>query len=133
MKTILLIEDTIEILENLKEYLELKGFKILTASNGQKGIDVANDEIPDLIICDVLMQEMDGYEVLRMISGSLLTYKIPFIFSTSISEKINRTESLRLGADDYLIKPFDMDTLLKQVNKCIDSGSSREFSIVYNA
>lgn len=128
MKTILLIEDRLEVLENLTEYLELKGFEILVANNGKAGIEIAIKLIPDLIICDVLMGDMDGYEVLKTISGSLKTYKIPFVFSTSISERMNREASLKLGADDYLIKPFELDLLLKTVNFWIASGSNRKFS-----
>jgi len=108
MKTILLIEDDNEILENFTEYLELEGYKILGASNGKQGIEFAMKFIPGLIICHVIMPEMDGYEVLHSLLETPATRQIPFIFSTSISEKVERTEALSLGADDYLIKRFDM-------------------------
>jgi len=125
MQTILVIEDNQEILENLIEYLEMEGYKILVANNGQRGIELARELIPDLIICDVLMREMDGHEVLHLLLDSAKTYEIPFIFSTSMSEKVNRAEALKLGADDYIIKPFELEDLLKMVKTWIKSGSHR--------
>ena len=125
MKTILVIEDNNDILENLTEYLEMEGYKILPANNGKRGVELAREFIPDLIICDVLMREMDGFEVLHSILDTSKTYEIPFIFSTSLSEKIDRTEALRLGADDYIVKPFDMELLLKMAKTWIQSGSKR--------
>jgi DNA-binding response OmpR family regulator len=126
MKTILLIEDTKDILENLTEYLEIEGYKILVANNGKEGVDLAREFIPDLIICDVLMHEMDGYEVLRLLLDTAETHEIPFIFSTSMSEKFDRIESLELGADDYIVKPFELEALLKMVKNWIKSGSKRQ-------
>jgi len=125
MQTILVIEDNEEILENLIEYMEMEGYKILAANNGQRGVELARELIPDLIICDVLMGGMDGHEVLRLLLDSAKTYEIPFIFSTSMSEKVNRAEALKLGADDYIIKPFELEDLLKMVKTWIKSGSRR--------
>jgi CRP/FNR family transcriptional regulator, cyclic AMP receptor protein len=125
MKKILLIEDTRDILENLTEYLEMEGYSILVANNGKKGIELAKEFIPDLIICDVLMQEMDGHEVLRLLLADPITNRIPFIFSTSMSEKFDKTHSLELGADDYIVKPFELETLLRMVKTWINSGSIR--------
>jgi len=119
MKTILLIEDNKEILENLTEYLEMEGYKILFANSGRKGVELAKEFQPDLIICDVIMPEMNGLEVLQLILDSDVTSKIPFIFSSSKSEKIDRETALRLGADEYLIKPFELETLLKSVKNCL--------------
>ena len=81
----------------------LEGYKILIADNGKKGIELAKKHIPDLIICDTKMPVMDGYEVLHLILGLAKTYKIPFIFSTSNAENVDRTQALELGADDYII------------------------------
>jgi DNA-binding response OmpR family regulator len=128
MKTILVIEDNKDILENLTEYLEMEGYKILAANNGKRGVELAREFIPDLIICDVLMHEMDGYRVLHLLLHTSETYEIPFIFSTSMSEKVDRTEALKLGADDYIVKPFDMDLLMKMVEIWIKSGSHRHIS-----
>jgi DNA-binding response OmpR family regulator len=125
MNTILLIEDNIEILENLAEYFELEGYEILIANNGKKGVELARKTIPDLIICDVLMPQMDGHEVLQILLDIARTAEIPFIFSTSMSEKIDRAEALALGADDYIVKPFELEALLKMAKACIKSGSKR--------
>lgn len=125
MNTILVIEDTPDILENLTEYLEMEGYKILVASNGKRGVELAREYIPDLIICDVLMREMDGYEVLHILLDTSATYEIPFIFSTSMSESVDRATALKLGADDYIVKPFDVETLLKMAKTWIKSGSLR--------
>jgi DNA-binding response OmpR family regulator len=128
MKTILVIEDNKDILENLSEYLEMEGYKIFAADNGKRGVELARKFIPDLIICDVLMPEMDGYGVLHLLLETSETHEIPFIFSTSMSEKVDRTEALKLGADEYIVKPFDMELLLKMVQICIKSGSNRHIS-----
>ena len=125
MKTILLIDDNKDILENFTEYLEMEGYKILQANNGKRGLELAKELIPDLIICDVLMPDMDGHEVLRLLLESVQTNEIPFIFSTSLSEKIDRSESLNLGADDYIVKPYAPETLLAMAKKWIISGSKR--------
>ena len=130
MKTILLIEDTIDFLENLTECLEMEDYKILPVNNGKSGIEIARKLIPDLIICDIIMPEMDGYEVLHLILDMSETYEIPFIFSTSMSEKVDLTEAARLGADDYIVKPFDMELLLQMVQIWIKSGSNRHSSTV---
>jgi DNA-binding response OmpR family regulator len=125
MHTILVIEDNQEILENLTEFFEMEGYTILGANNGKRGIELAREFIPDIIVCDVLMNEMNGHEVLFQLIDSQLTDRIPFIFSTSLSEKIDRTEALLLGADDYIIKTFELEELLKMVKAWIHSGSSR--------
>jgi two-component system alkaline phosphatase synthesis response regulator PhoP len=125
MATILIIEDTPEILENLTEFMELEGFKVLIAGNGRKGIELAREYVPDLIICDVLMAEMDGHEVLRLLLDDAKTHEIPFIFSTSMSDKIDKLKALKLGADDYIIKPFELESLLTMAKGWIKSGSTR--------
>lgn len=126
MQTILIIEDNEGIRDNLVEFFEMEGYNIISAVNGKSGILLATEFIPDLIICDVLMYEMDGYEVLRQLLGSNITVLIPFIFSTSMSEKVDRAGALNLGADDYIIKPFDPEQLLKMARSLILSGSTRK-------
>lgn len=125
MATILLIEDNLPILENLTEYLEMEGYTILTADNGKKGIDLAVEHIPDVIICDTKMPVLDGYEVLHLLLSLSKTCEIPFIFSTSNAERIDRTKALEMGADEYIIKPFAPESLLKLVKACMSSGSKR--------
>jgi len=118
-KKILLIEDTAEILENFTEYLELHGYQVYGAANGKRGVALATEIHPDLIICDALMADMDGFEVLEAIRKSVQTAKIPFVFSTSLSEKIEKADALALGADDYLVKPFDLSKLVEMAEKWI--------------
>jgi CRP/FNR family transcriptional regulator, cyclic AMP receptor protein len=125
MATILIIDDNIPILENLTEYFEIEGYKILTADSGIKGIELAREHIPDLIICDTKMPVMDGYEVLHLVLDLTKTYEIPFIFSTSNSEKVDRTKALALGADDYIVKPFALQKLLVMAEKWLKSGTVR--------
>jgi CheY-like chemotaxis protein len=129
MATILLIEDNRLILDNLSEYFEMEGYKILAAENGKTGIELARKHIPDLIICDTKMPLMDGYRVLQLILNLSKTYEIPFIFSTSNAENVDRTKALELGADDYIIKPFELPTLLAMAKQWIKSGSNRHRQI----
>ncbi len=126
MKTILLIEDNADILANLKEYLEMEGYAILVAKNGKTGIELAKEFMPDLIVCDVLMPELDGREVLSVIKNTSKISEIPFIFSSSLSEIFNKAKAIKLGADDYLLKPFTLETLLKTVKNCIKPKGTRQ-------
>jgi DNA-binding response OmpR family regulator len=125
METILLIDDTADILENFTEFFEMEGYKVIPSNDGKMGIRLAINFIPDIIICDVLMPGISGYEVLRILLETAQTYKIPFVFSTSLSEKIDREEALKLGADEYIIKPFVPETLLEMVRTLIKAGSKR--------
>ena len=97
----------------------------------QNGVELALEFLPDLIKCDVLMPEMGGYEVLHLLLETSATYTIPFIFSTSMSEQFDRKEALTLGANDYIIKPFDMEVFLKMVKTWLESGSKRHACITY--
>jgi len=132
MKTILLIENNTHIRENLTEYLEMENYRIFATNNGKSGIEIAKEQVPDLIICDVLTHEMPGHQVLPSLLATIQTVGIPFIFSTSMPDKINRTNALKLGADDYIIKPFEIETLLNMANTWITSGSKRRRTISAN-
>jgi len=125
MDTILLIDNNAAILENFKEYFEIEGFTILVANKGSTGIEMANECMPNLIISEIIMYEMDGYEILRLLSGKDNTSGIPFIFSTTKSEKVDKIKALDLGADDYIVKPFCMELLSEMARKWIRSGSKR--------
>lgn len=125
MHTILIIEDNENILDNLKECLELEGYIILVANSGKRGVDLLKESIPDLVICDIMMPEMDGYEVLHSLLEAPATYNIPFIFSTSKSQKREKVQAIDLGADNYITKPYDLDILLNMVKDLIISGSKR--------
>lgn len=115
MKKILLIEDHQEIRENTAEILTLANYKVLEAENGKVGVDIAKTEKPDLIICDIMMPQLDGYGVLHMLSKNPATSGIPFIFLTAKAEKEDFRKGMNLGADDYLTKPFDDLELLDAI------------------
>lgn len=115
MKKILLIEDNQEVRENTAEILELANYKVITAENGKKGVEMAKSELPDLIICDIMMPELDGYGVLRFLGKDVQTASIPFIFLSAKAEKEDLRKGMGLGADDYLTKPFDDMELLDAI------------------
>jgi CRP/FNR family transcriptional regulator, polysaccharide utilization system transcription regulator len=115
MKKILLIEDNQGMRENTAEILELSNYKVVTAENGKEGVRLALSESPDLIICDIMMPEMDGYGVLHALSKNESTAGIPFIFLTAKAEKSDHRKGMEMGADDYLTKPFDDMELLNAV------------------
>ena len=106
MTTILAIEDEPKIRENIQEILELEGFDVLVAENGKIGVQLAREYHPDLIICDVMMPELDGYDVLIALRQDPSTIKIPFIFLSAKAAKDDFRKGMSLGADDYLTKPF---------------------------
>jgi len=115
-RKILLIEDNLEMRENTSEILELADYLVISASNGQEGVDLAVKELPDLIICDIMMPALDGYEVLNALSKNNETMSIPFIFLTAKAERLDQRKGMEMGADDYLIKPFDDLELLSAVS-----------------
>ena len=119
MKKILVIEDNQSILAIIIDILEAN-FLVIVAKNGREGIEKAQQELPDLIICDVIMPEVDGYEVLKSLRKNLVTEAIPFIFMTAKSTKADLREGMELGADDYLTKPFTKDELTKAINTRLD-------------
>src|SRR6187455_1002867 len=115
MKRILLIEDNLEVRENTSEILVLANYNVITAENGKTGVELAQTAKPDLIICDIMMPELDGYGVLHILSKNEITAGIPFIFLTAKTEKTDIRKGMNLGADDYLTKPFDDTDLLNAI------------------
>ncbi|NDJ86940.1 MAG: response regulator [Chloroflexi bacterium] len=115
MKKILVIEDTLAVLEEIVEMLEMEGFDALGASDGLQGIQMAREHMPALIVCDIMMPEIDGYEVLRELRGDSATATIPFIFLTARVEREDMRKGMELGADDYLTKPFSTEELLAAI------------------
>lgn len=115
MKNILVIEDMAEIRDNVSEYLSLANYKVFTAENGKQGIIAAITQRPDLIICDIMMPELDGYGVFHALHKNELTRNIPFIFMTAKSEREDFRKGMELGADDYITKPFSGTELLNAV------------------
>lgn len=115
MKKILIIEDEQPVRANILERLKIEGFNAIAAENGIIGVQMALTHVPDLIICDVMMPELDGYGVLTALRQNPLTETIPFIFLTAKSDKADLREGMSLGADDYLTKPFRSKELLQAI------------------
>jgi CRP-like cAMP-binding protein/CheY-like chemotaxis protein len=116
MKGILvLIEDNEDVRENTAEILELDGYEVHSAPDGKEGVRLVREFQPDLIICDIMMPELDGYGVLHMLNKDPKTAHIPFIFLTAKAEREDFRKGMNLGADDYITKPFDELQLLHAV------------------
>jgi CRP-like cAMP-binding protein/CheY-like chemotaxis protein len=115
MKKILLIEDNTDVRENTSEILRLAQYEVVTAVNGKEGVEKAQTEKPDIIICDIMMPVLDGHGVLHMLSKHEETASIPFIFLTAKAERSDMRKGMEMGADDYLTKPFDDVELLNAI------------------
>ncbi|MEO1258578.1 MAG: response regulator [Bacteroidota bacterium] len=115
MKKILIIEDNDEVRENLQEILDLYGYDTTSAENGKAGVEKALTNPPDLILCDIMMPELDGFGTLNILSKKPATADIPFVFLTAKSEKEDFRRGMNLGADDYVTKPFYKDELLQVI------------------
>ena len=123
---ILIIEDNEEVRENLSEILELYGYRTTTAADGLAGAKRAIAEPPDLILCDVMMPELDGFGVLNLLSENPLTATIPFVFITARTETEDIRRGMNLGADDYITKPFYKDELLQVVRTRLRKAAGRQ-------
>ncbi|MEQ9404078.1 MAG: response regulator [Cyclobacteriaceae bacterium] len=116
-KTILVIEDQPDVRENIVELLELSNYNVLSSPDGKDGVKKALASPPDLILCDIMMPEMDGYEVLYLLSKNPETSIIPFIFLTAKAEKTDFRKGMNMGADDYITKPFEEMELLGAIER----------------
>jgi DNA-binding NarL/FixJ family response regulator len=115
MKKILIIEDEPEMRRNITALLRYKDYQPIAAENGRLGVEMARRELPDLILCDVMMPELDGYGVLRALQADARLALIPFIFLTAKGEKDDLRSGMNLGADDYLTKPVGNDDLVHAI------------------
>ncbi|MBL7997476.1 MAG: response regulator [Candidatus Kapabacteria bacterium] len=116
MKKILLIDDSDYIIEGTSSLLGFEGYDVLTANNGSAGVTLAQQHLPDLIICDVSMPEMDGFEVLKKLRSTKETESVRFMFLTARADKSDMRQGMEYGADDYLIKPFTVEELLSAID-----------------
>ena len=119
MIKVLYIEDDAVLRENTAELLELSGFNVITAPNGKIGIEKAKSELPDIILCDIMMLGIDGYGVLEALSKDKHTHLIPFIFLSAKTERHDIRKGMNLGADDYITKPFTEEELVSAINSRI--------------
>ncbi|GGW71662.1 CRP-like cAMP-binding protein [Winogradskyella epiphytica] len=115
MTNILLIEDDTILRENTAELLEFSNYKVLTASNGKIGVEMAKTHLPDIIVCDIMMPELDGYGALALLSQDEATRHIPFIFLSAKTEQRDVRKGMNMGADDYITKPFTEEELVSAI------------------
>src|SRR5688572_18958649 len=115
MKRILVIEDAHSLRRDILEMLTFEGYEVAGAEDGLVGVQRARELLPDLIICDIMMPQMDGYGVLETLREEAATASIPFVFLTARTDRVDIRQGMELGADDYLTKPFTAAELLKTV------------------
>lgn len=120
VKKILVIEDEEFIRENLIELLEIEGFQAIGAENGFVGVRLAKQYQPDLILCDVMMPELDGYGVLNALRDDSVTGTIPFLFLTASADRSNLQKIRELGMNDYILKPFNIDKFLTAITNRLE-------------
>jgi CRP-like cAMP-binding protein len=118
-KAILVIEDQEDVRENIAELLELSNYNVTTAPGGKEGVKLALSSPPDLVLCDIMMPEMDGYEVLYLLSKNPTTSSVPFIFLTAKAENSDFRKGMNMGADDYITKPYEEMELLGAIERRI--------------
>ena len=126
MNKILVIEDKFELRENTMEILELAGYQVLTAADGLEGISMAREHLPALVLCDVKMPKVTGYEVFKMLKADPTTLNIPFVFFTSSVEKREVQMATDLGANGYVCKPFEAGDLLNIIRRSLNESRIRE-------
>ncbi|MEL6264015.1 MAG: response regulator, partial [Cyanobacteria bacterium J06626_6] len=114
-KRLLLIDDDPNLILLVKDYLEFRGYEVVTAENGREALDILEQEIPDMIICDVMMPEMDGYTFVEQVRQTERTSWIPVLFLSAKGQSADRVKGLNKGADVYMVKPFEPEELVAQV------------------
>ena len=115
MKSLLIIDDNVSIRENIQAMLEMAGYNVKSAANGEEGVGLAEIMMPDIILCDIVMPGMDGYDVLRKVRNNNRIGTTPFIFLSALNEKQEIRKGMNVGADDYLTKPFDEADLIEAI------------------
>jgi DNA-binding response OmpR family regulator len=125
-KKILAIDDENDVLVIIKSALKSEGYDVVTANNGYDGLAIAQDEKPDLILLDLMMPEMDGFEVLENLRDNDTTMDIPVIVLTGLSERGKIREALDKGVDYYIVKPFEYHDLISKVKLAIEDAEEQE-------
>lgn len=114
-KRLLLIDDDPNLILLVKDYLEFRGYEVITAENGREALEVLEQDLPDMIICDVMMPEMDGYTFVNHVRQNERTSWIPILFLSAKGQSQDRVKGLNIGADVYMVKPFEPEELVAQV------------------
>jgi DNA-binding NarL/FixJ family response regulator len=122
-KKLLLIDDDPNLILLVKDYLEFRGYEVITAENGREALEVLESSTPDMIICDVMMPEMDGYSLVSTIRSEPKTSWIPVLFLSAKGQSQDRVKGLNIGADVYMVKPFEPEELVAQVESSLKQAS----------
>lgn len=122
-KKLLLIDDDPNLILLVKDYLEFRGYEVITAENGREALEVLESNTPDMIICDVMMPEMDGYSLVSTIRSDPKTSWIPVLFLSAKGQSQDRVKGLNIGADVYMVKPFEPEELVAQVESSLKQAS----------
>ena len=130
MYTILIVEDESDVRENLKDLLETEGYNALTANDGAEGYEKAMEYLPDLILSDIRMPNINGFQLLELLQKEKDTSQIPFIFLTAKIEMGDLRKGMNLGADDYIIKPFRIQELLNVINLRLRKKENNNESVI---
>jgi DNA-binding NarL/FixJ family response regulator len=118
-KRLLLIDDDPNLILLVKDYLEFRGYEVLTADNGKEALNLLSQNLPDMIICDIMMPEMDGYALIENVRQDPRTSWIPVLFLSARGQSQDRIKGLNLGADVYMVKPFEPEELVAQVESSL--------------
>lgn len=116
-KRILVVDDEVDLVETVRFSLELEGFEILVAYNGEEALNQARKEHPDLILLDLMLPKLDGYKVCRLLKFDERYKHIPILMLTAKTQDKDKAIGLETGANEYITKPFDMDDLMKKVKE----------------
>lgn len=122
-KRLLLIDDDPNLILLVKDYLEFRGYEVITAENGQEALEVLDQDTPDMIICDVMMPQMDGYSLVEHVRKNPRTSWIPVLFLSAKGQSQDRVKGLNTGADVYMVKPFEPEELVAQVESSLKQAS----------
>ena len=116
---ILVVEDDVDISNMLRIYFDSQGYEVWVAARGQEALDTCRRKLPNIIVLDIMLPDIDGYEVCRRLRGNLRTSHIPILFLTQRDERSDKIAGLELGADDYITKPFDIEELKWRVQNAL--------------
>lgn len=119
----MLVDDDPNLILLVKDYLEFRGYDVVTAENGREALDKLEKQLPDLIICDVMMPEMDGYTLVRHVREDPRTSWIPVLFLSAKGQSQDRVKGLSTGADVYIVKPFEPEELVAQVESSLKQAT----------
>ncbi|MFV0376642.1 MAG: PleD family two-component system response regulator [Mangrovibacterium sp.] len=138
LKKVLIIEDDLALAKTVKNILTVNGFEPIVTNSGAEGIQKAYEETPDLILSDIAMSPIDGYQVYHILNDSFVTCNIPFIFMSGKADLEDIRKGMALGVDDYIVKPFTNAELLKSINvrlakyeKLLNGGKS-DYQALFN-